>query len=145
MVSRFRPALVHSVRLVASSPKTVYKHSHFKSFRIHTCRQLRVLAEIDRYLPSVTPLDSTLTKTTPANFSRMNTYEKRGEGARVSGFVLANPELQKFHNGTNARQHSTKVALQSAEHRSKLNVSTQAVRRTDRSGRAGVFASRGRH
>src|SRR6266478_4812895 len=96
MVSGFQPDLVHSVRLVGSSPETVYKHSHFKSFRIHTCRQLRVLAEIDRYLPSVTPLNSTLTKTTPANFSRMNTYEKRGRGARVSGFVLANPELQGF-------------------------------------------------
>src|SRR5260221_10387938 len=96
MVSRFSAASVHTVKPVTKPPETVYKHSHFKSFRIHTCRQLRVLAEIDRYLPSVTPLDSTLTKTPPANFSRMNTYEKRGRGARVSGFVLANRELQGF-------------------------------------------------
>src|SRR6266404_4395242 len=96
MVIRFHLVFRHTVRPVTKPPKSVYKHSHFKSFRIHTCRQLRVLAEIDRYLPSVTPLDSTLTKTTPANFPRMNTYEKRGRGARVSGFVLANPELQGF-------------------------------------------------
>src|SRR5882762_1585567 len=88
MVSRFQPALVHTVKPVTKPPKSVYKHSHFKSFRIHTCRQLRVLAEIDRYLRTVTPLDSTLTKTTPANFSRMNTYKKRGRGARVSGLYL---------------------------------------------------------
>src|SRR5260221_12542487 len=78
MVSRFSAASVHTVKPVTKPPETVYKHSHFKSFRIHTCRQLRVLAEIDRYLPSVTPLDSTLTKTAPANFPRMNTYKKRG-------------------------------------------------------------------
>src|SRR5258707_13572938 len=114
MVSRFSAASVHTVKPVTKPPETVYKHSHFKSFRIHTYRQLRVLAEIDRYLPSVTPLDSTLTKITPANFSRMNTYEKRGRGGG------------QFQNGTNARQHSTKVAVQST----RLSRSVPMISRT---------------